>query len=374
MRDDPKGYYARLDLDRDAAPEEIIVAYRRKARVLHPDVPVTGDSDAFVAVKEAYDVLADPLLRAAYDREARTAPQPTAWQRPQNMPDVQPDPPPESAEAILVRQPRLSDLPLGLWLAFGGVALIASVELVLHVLTLPGPAQTEDIRPNAPIVAPGPGTAAPVPVRLPGLPNAYVLPAGGPAVVWRLDETRHAFVPIGQLPPFSEVQALRVVRDKGLVEIRVSDSNVGFIEASRVIPGNLVAAHEAYCAYDAGATPANGEVLARHGSGPGRLTIRNRGGQPAVVKLRDTAGMSVATVFLQPGDETEVTGLPDGPYRPDFAIGELWSRVCGGFAAGMRAQRFSVTASLSALSPLTIPPDPSGAARAADIPDQAFER
>jgi hypothetical protein len=374
MRDDPKGYYARLDLDRDAAPEEIIVAYRRKARLLHPDVPVTGDSDAFVAVKEAYEVLADPLRRAAYDREARAAQQPTAWPRPRDIPGVQPDPPPESAEAASIRQPRLSDLPIALWLGLGGVALIASVELVLHVLALPGPTQTENIRPNAPIVAPGPGTVAPLPLRLPGVPNVYVLPAGGPAVVWRLDATRHAFVPIGQLPPFSAVQALRVVRDKGLVEIRVSDTSVGFIEASRVIPGNLTAAHEAYCAYDAGPSPANGEVLARHGSGPGRLAIRNRGDQPAVVKLRDAAGVSAATVFLQPGSETEVTGLPDGAYRPDFAVGELWSRVCNSFAAGMRAQRFTAETSLSALSPLVIPPDAVGQASVADIPDQAFER
>lgn len=373
MRDDPKGYYTLLDLDREAAPEEIHVAYRRKARVLHPDVPVTGNTDAFVAVKEAYEVLADPLRRAAYDRQARETVRETTWRRPDDMQDVRPDPPPMPPEAVSIRQPRLSDLPIGLWVALGGIALIASVELALHVLTLPPPPRVEDIRPNAPIVAPGPATAAPVPLRLPGVPNVYVLPAGGPAVVWRLDETHHAFVPIGQLPPFSAVQATRVVREKGLVEIRVSETGVGFIEASRVIPGNMIAAHEAYCAYDAGPTPLNGEVLARAGSGSGTLTIRNRGVQPAVVKLRDAAGVSAATVFLEAGGETEVTGLPNGSYRPDFAVGELWSRVCGSFAAGMRAQRFAAPSTLAALSPLIIPPVAAGQTPV-DIPDQAFAR
>jgi len=65
MTDDPKGYYARLELDHDAGPSAIHTAYLRKARLLHPDVPDTGDAAAFVAVKEAYDVLANPLRRAA---------------------------------------------------------------------------------------------------------------------------------------------------------------------------------------------------------------------------------------------------------------------------------------------------------------------
>ena len=38
MADDPAGYYATLEVDPGAAPEAIAAAYRRKARVLHPDV------------------------------------------------------------------------------------------------------------------------------------------------------------------------------------------------------------------------------------------------------------------------------------------------------------------------------------------------
>lgn len=376
MTDDPKGYYARLGLDRDAAPEHVVAAYRRKARLLHPDVPVTGNTQAFVAVNEAYEVLADPLRRAAYDREARELARASARRKPPETPRTQlrPDPPAAQAEPATMRQPRLTDIPIAVWAGVGGLALIATVELVFHVMNLPPPSRLADIRPNAPMVAPGSVTPPPAPVRLPGATNFYVLPAGGPAVVWRLDQPRNAFVPIGALPPFSAVQGLAVVRDKGLVEIRLSTNTAGFVEASRLSPGNAVAAREAFCAYDAGPPPANGEVLARSGSGSGQLTIRNTGSQPAVVKLRGADGIAAATVYLQPGGKTRVNGLPQGLYRPDYAIGELWSRVCNRFAAGMRAQRFTAATDLSALSPLVIPPDLSGSPTVMDIPDQAFER
>jgi hypothetical protein len=84
--------------------------------------------------------------------------------------------------------------------------------------------------------------------------------------------------------------------------------------------------------------------------------------------------VAAATVFLAPHDRTIVANLPDTVYRPDFAIGELWSRACNGFAAGMRAQRFAGYASPSGLSPLVIPPDLSVAPAPEDISDAAFER
>ena len=40
-----------LEVDPAAAPEAITAAYRRKARVLHPDVPGTGDAAAFIRLK-----------------------------------------------------------------------------------------------------------------------------------------------------------------------------------------------------------------------------------------------------------------------------------------------------------------------------------
>jgi len=62
-------YYELLGVSREASPEEIKRAYRRKARELHPDVnPDPETQEQFKAVTSAYDVLSDPEKRAMYDR------------------------------------------------------------------------------------------------------------------------------------------------------------------------------------------------------------------------------------------------------------------------------------------------------------------
>src|ERR1700722_6602995 len=68
---DPQGYYARLGLEPVASQAAVVKAFRTKARLLHPDVPKTGNAAAFVAVKQAYDVLSNRQRREGYDREAR---------------------------------------------------------------------------------------------------------------------------------------------------------------------------------------------------------------------------------------------------------------------------------------------------------------
>jgi hypothetical protein len=169
------------------------------------------------------------------------------------------------------------------------------------------------------------------------------------------------------------VQALRLVQQHGLIEIRMADGDLGFVDATRLAPGDQLAAHRSYRTYNAGPPPQNGVVLGRHGSGGARLRIDNHGTQPTVVKLRDNAGAVAVSVFLAPGGTATVTDLPDASYRAEFAVGELWSRACNGFSAGMRAQRFAEFVPLSALSPLAVPPELSDAAPPQDIPDAAFE-
>lgn len=61
-------YYGDLGVARDASDEEIKRAYRRRARKLHPDVnPGPEAEEQFKKISQAYDVLADPEKKRAYD-------------------------------------------------------------------------------------------------------------------------------------------------------------------------------------------------------------------------------------------------------------------------------------------------------------------
>jgi DnaJ domain len=65
---DPKGYYARLNVAPDASAEAIKAAYRHLAKKLHPDINRDASAKAqFQAISEAYNVLSDPDQRSRYD-------------------------------------------------------------------------------------------------------------------------------------------------------------------------------------------------------------------------------------------------------------------------------------------------------------------
>lgn len=63
-----KNCYEILGVGPDATAAEIRRAYRRKAKLLHPDI--TGkDSDAFRELREAYELLSDAQSRALFDEK-----------------------------------------------------------------------------------------------------------------------------------------------------------------------------------------------------------------------------------------------------------------------------------------------------------------
>ncbi|XP_021769056.1 chaperone protein dnaJ 11, chloroplastic-like [Chenopodium quinoa] len=67
-------FYEVLGIPAGASGKEIKAAYRKLARVLHPDVALvtsnnaTSSVDEFIKVHEAYATLSDPKKRADYDR------------------------------------------------------------------------------------------------------------------------------------------------------------------------------------------------------------------------------------------------------------------------------------------------------------------
>ncbi len=67
----PPDYYSALGLERDATVRDIKRAYRAAARELHPDLPANkGNSAAasrFKVIRDAYEVLSDPVRRREYD-------------------------------------------------------------------------------------------------------------------------------------------------------------------------------------------------------------------------------------------------------------------------------------------------------------------
>jgi curved DNA-binding protein CbpA len=366
----------RLGLPTDATKEEILAAYRSKARVLHPDIPGTGDTKSFVAVKQAYDVLSNATARDAYDRDARraaiasTEAEITAPQTIHTMA-------PRRSETIVSRAPRLSDIPLPLWLGVALVIIVGTYQVLMRLHDAETPKSRTPIPATAAVVAPQSTTArhealyGPQPIYLPGNANFYVAPSATRTKLYQLQPDQKTLLPTTDLPPFSSVEALRLFRQNGMIEIVTGEHTTGFVQAQHLSPGNRVVARQAYCTYYAGAAPFDGEILQRGVSGKDSLQVENHSVQPAVLRLRTHTGALAVSVFLAPGGQAELEWLPAGELRQEIAIGELWSRACNSFVAGMRAWRLEDTVRVPYSSVLIVN-DENGNPNAERMQDDAF--
>jgi hypothetical protein len=354
MRDDPAGHYAALDLHPAASAEAVQAAYRAAARRYHPDVPGTGDAARFIRVRAAYEVLSDPLRRAAYDRMARAA-------------QDAPPPPPWAVERPATPWVWPRGRMLGLAAGCAGFALLALVLGTQHV----GPSPPPPARPRPkPVTAAASPAAPPVAPtrRYDGPAEAYVLPSGEAAMLWRREQER--LVPAGTLSPFTPLRIQGILPEHGMAEVTTGSGRHGLVALARLAPGDGAVAERARCIFAAGPPPANAELLARRAEGEARVLFENRRDQPAVVKLREPSGEAVAEVFVAPRSAALVERLPPGLYRPDYAFGELWSRGCSRFMAGMRAERFGDFEQFDARGPRFVISRDDGEAE----PDEAFDR
>ena len=65
---DPEGLYRALGVSPAADPDEIKIAYRRLAKITHPDTGRGGSEFQFHRIYNAYKILSDDQARARYDR------------------------------------------------------------------------------------------------------------------------------------------------------------------------------------------------------------------------------------------------------------------------------------------------------------------
>jgi curved DNA-binding protein CbpA len=65
-------FYEILEIRKDAGAEDIRSAFRRLARLYHPDVSGMPDSARFLEIQRAYETLCNPAARLAYDRSLET--------------------------------------------------------------------------------------------------------------------------------------------------------------------------------------------------------------------------------------------------------------------------------------------------------------
>jgi hypothetical protein len=362
---DPKGYYATLGVDPDATSAAIHAAYRRKAKILHPDMPKTGNAGAFIRIKEAYEVLSNPLKRSEYDRSgSRTdhygaTPAPEVWQS-----SITPrhtewrDMPPEIADIIhnmaaasdqaarSVAEPSFGRGPffwgvigaaLVLLVAVGAGTYRLMTSSLVNATTITN-RMSQSLPSATPTDDPGP------PPQTSGTPH-YVQPIAGQAKLWFFDPSQRDFRPLGELPAFTTVSLLRMVNHDRMAEIRLPDGKIAYIYPDLLVPGDATAARQASCIYNAGPPPRNAESLGVTGTGamravpgvtvPARVTFTNAGNDPLVLALFG-GGQRIA-VFVGAHSFVTIGGLPALNWRIQYATGDLWSRPCFRFTAGMRA-------------------------------------
>jgi curved DNA-binding protein CbpA len=351
-------HYAVLGVPKNATAEEITAAYRRRAKLLHPDVPETGNRAAFLRLGEAYQTLGDPIRRAAYDQSVREVTR-AAWRQDER--------PLAFVAPLRIRVPRF----LG-----AGLVIVTLLALGQAGWRIFGPSMapqpgTTHIANASPSVAVSPA-ARPTLAAAPALNDGdhYIIANPAPAILWQRNPDGAGLHRAGQIPSFAVVSLIRAAGDDGMAEIRTAGGAPAFVEAARLMAGDAKAARNAACLFNAGAPPRGGSMLVRPSGGEIRVVVENREERPAVFKLRDAREAVVAAVYLPMRGQAVIENLPVGQYRAEFAMGDLWSGQCGRFMAGMRAQRLPTAQEFTGPARFAI----SGTTLAEDISDDAFSR
>lgn len=112
MAESTRNYYALLGVLRDASPEEIRRAYYEAAQRLHPDKnKLPGETEIFLEVQQAYEVLSNPQRRAKYDAtlgDDEMPEEPVEWKVQYSRPNLVHLNEPQLIYALLEMAPRAS--------------------------------------------------------------------------------------------------------------------------------------------------------------------------------------------------------------------------------------------------------------------------
>ena len=177
------------------------------------------------------------------------------------------------------------------------------------------------------------------------------------------------------LDRFTTVQVTRGTDEPGWVAVRTPSGIDGFVETRALYAGSGERFRAQWCADNQGAAPAAGEVLNRRASGDHRLLIHNDGRRDAVVKLKTLSGATVLSAYVPATFHLGVAGIPEGPFRIEYATGARYSRGCGLFLDSMQTPvtltfRYlpaTSTRSLSHIAEVELDPPP-GAGAGAPLP------
>ena len=119
--------YEILQVQPSADAEIIQAAYRRLMLRYHPDRNDSADAQEMAQrLNRAYEILSDPIRRAAYDRESSGA---YRGREHQDSTERSPSPPPGSSVRSATRY--IERLPMWAWLTLIGGAVVAAAVLIL---------------------------------------------------------------------------------------------------------------------------------------------------------------------------------------------------------------------------------------------------